>query len=641
VRFRSIRAKLTAVTFATVAVALLCLAAPTALFDLVYRRRALAEQVAAHAEMLAQGCTAAVTFGDARVAREALEVLRGVPDLRQAAVYDHTGAVLAELRRGAAAPPPAPRPDEATVAGGEATAFRSIRLDGERIGAVFVSASTAALDRQVRTTALAVLLLALGALLVAILVARRLHRLITGPVLDLAGTVGRVAVSHDYAIRARVTSHDELGVLASDLNGMLEAIEERDREIDRQRRTLEETVAARTAELARANEQLVQQLAERQHLHEQFTHAQKMEAIGRLAGGVAHDFNNVLAVISASAGMLADALPGGEARADAEEILRATERAVALTRQLLAFSRRQVLNPTVLDTGAVIADVSKMIARLIGEQIELTIRVGPGLGRVFMDPSQLEQILVNLAVNARDAMPGGGRLAIEVADATLAGEHGASLPAGRYVRLRLADTGHGMDSATRARAFEPFFTTKPRGKGTGLGLAMVYGAVQAAGGAISIESEPGRGSVFEILLPHTDRLPELETRGPTEPPSGLGERILVVEDCEQVRATVSKMLSRAGYRVAVARDGEEALRELERAAGAVDLVLTDVVMPGMSGFALGARIREARPALPVLFMTGYSDELLEHHPVPADLVVSKPLDRAALLARMRQLLDAA
>jgi signal transduction histidine kinase/CheY-like chemotaxis protein len=640
VRLRSLQAKLTAVTVSTVAVALLCLGVSTTAYDGLARRRAVAEGLALQAAMVARGATAAVAFDDGDAAREAVEVLRGAPDVVQAAVYGRRGTVLAEYRSGPAAPLPPPGDDGTTLGAREATAFHSIWLDGERIGTVYLRASTAGLGRQLRTAAAVSLLLVLLSLAVAGAVARRLQRAITGPVVELKGTMERVAASRERGVRARVAGGDEVAVLAAGLNGMLDALEQRDAELERQRRTLEDTVAVRTAQLARANARLEEELAERQRLHEQLTHAQKMEAVGRLAGGIAHDFNNILAVVALYAGELADELPDGEAREGACEIERATERAVALTRQLLAFSRKQVVNPGVLDTGRVVTDISRMIARLIGDHIELTVRIGAELGHVFMDPAQLEQVLVNLAVNARDAMPEGGRLLIEAEDVTLDDAAAADgLAPGRYVRIRVADSGVGMDADTRARAFEPFFTTKPKGRGTGLGLAMVYGAVEGAGGRISLDSEPGLGATFAILLPRAHPGAAPGSSEGSDAPGGRGERILLVEDADQVRAAVSRMLSRAGYAVVEARDGEDGLARHGEAGREIDLVLTDLVMPGMGGLALGARLRERDPDLPVLYMSGYSEELLHDRSVPAEHVLPKPLDRAALLARIRQLLD--
>jgi signal transduction histidine kinase len=379
--------------------------------------------------------------------------------------------------------------------------------------------------------------------------------------------------------------------------------------------------------------QLVSEVTQQQLLQEHLTQAQKMDAVGQLAGGVAHDFNNLLSVILAFASSLREELADPEQRASAEEIERAGLRASALTRQLLAFSRRHVAVPEVLDVAEVVENLAHMIERVLGERIRLRVDVAETAAHVSMDPSLLEQVLVNLSVNARDAMPEGGELAISARDEVIA--PGGAIAPGRYVALRVSDSGTGMDAATLARAFEPFFTTKPRGKGTGLGLAMVYGAVEQSGGRIDVASAPGTGTTFTVRLPRVD--PPAATPVPrpdAPPPRGRGERILVVEDEPQLRATVCRFLSAAGYDVVAASNGEEGLGAFRARADGIDLVLTDVVMPGAGGLALGRAIGEVS-AVPVLYMSGYSDEVAsgrEH--IAPDVFLQKPFDRATLLGRV-------
>jgi nitrogen-specific signal transduction histidine kinase/CheY-like chemotaxis protein len=369
----------------------------------------------------------------------------------------------------------------------------------------------------------------------------------------------------------------------------------------------------------------------RQHaLQTQLLHAQRMDAVGRLAGGVAHDFNNLLSVILTYASSLAEELPDEEQRAQAVEIERAGQRAADLTRRLLAFSRKQVLRPEVLPVAASLRELEKMIGRLIGEHIQLSVDLGESAGHVRMDPSQLEQVVVNLAVNARDAMPDGGRLTIEARDVELVG--GGALAPGPYVRIRVCDTGVGMDEATLARIFEPFFTTKPKGKGTGLGLAMVYGAVQQSDGAIDVASAVGAGTSFTVHLPRV-AAPSPVAAEESEPvPRGRGERVLVVEDEPQVRATLRRFLVAGGYDVAEAANGDEGLAAFREAR--YDLVLTDLVMPGTGGIALGRAIG-ALGATPVLYMSGYSEEVVSgKERIPDDRFVQKPFDRRTLLERV-------
>jgi signal transduction histidine kinase len=391
---------------------------------------------------------------------------------------------------------------------------------------------------------------------------------------------------------------------------------------------------------------LVADVTGQQNLQEQLTQAQKMEAVGQLAGGVAHDFNNLLTVILTYAGSLRRDLPQGDLRSCAEEILGAGQRATALTRQLLAFSRKQVLRPEALEVREVAGRLTKMIGRLIGEHIELAVHLAGSSGYAYMDPSQLEQILVNLAVNARDAMPEGGRLTIETRDVEVTAEDRLGrgrLAPGPYVRLRVSDTGVGMDSATQSRIFEPFFTTKAKGKGTGLGLAMVYGAVQQSGGAIDVASAPGAGTVFTIHLPRVlaPDVPLGEDAPAPAPGTARGneESILVVEDDPQVRSTLRHLLSAEGYRVVEASNGSEALAAFDAQREAIDLVLTDLVMPGVGGVALGRSIAEAS-RVPILYMSGYSEEIASgRERIPAEVFVQKPFDPPGLLQQVRAAID--
>jgi len=387
-------------------------------------------------------------------------------------------------------------------------------------------------------------------------------------------------------------------------------------------------------------------ITERKALEMQLLQAQKMEAVGLLAGGVAHDFNNVLTAIAGYAELLREDLPGDDARrGDLEEILRATDRAAALTRQLLAFSRRQVLAPRVLDLNTVVASVDNMLRRLIGADVALRTALASDLGAVRADPGQLEQVIMNLVVNARDAMPRGGKLTIETANAELDESYALEHPAvvaGPFVMLAVSDSGVGMDAATQARIFEPFFTTKEKGKGTGLGLATVYGIVKQSGGNIWLYSEPGRGTTFKIYLPRVDQPLELPAPTPAsrETPRGT-ETVLLVEDDEAVRTLARKMLASHGYTVLAAPSGADALELAASHAGPIHLLVTDVVLPGMSGRELAARFQSVRPGLKVLYTSGYTDEAIVHHGVldPGIAFLQKPFTSGALARKVRETLD--
>jgi two-component system cell cycle sensor histidine kinase/response regulator CckA len=379
---------------------------------------------------------------------------------------------------------------------------------------------------------------------------------------------------------------------------------------------------------------------------EQLRQAQKMEAVGRLAGGVAHDFNNVLSVImSYGEVILGDLEPADPMRADIEEILKAASRAAGLTRQLLLFSRQQVVEPKVIDLHDVLANMDKMLQRILGEDIELVFLDRKSAGRVKVDPSHVEQVILNLVVNARDAMPTGGKLTIETADVVLDDQYAYThLPAkpGAYVMLAVTDTGIGMDRETQARIFEPFFTTKEKGTGTGLGLSTVFGIVQQSGGNVWVYSEPTKGTTFKIYLPRVDA--DVDVVTPTIVPATLRgtETILLVEDEEQVRAVVLSMLRRQGYQVIPARNAGEALLLCEKHPGKIDLLLTDVVMPQMSGPELAKRLAATRPETRVICMSGYTDDSIVRHGVLETGVafIQKPITPAALTRKVREVLDA-
>jgi len=388
-------------------------------------------------------------------------------------------------------------------------------------------------------------------------------------------------------------------------------------------------------------------ITDRRKLEEQLRQAQKMEAVGQLAGGVAHDFNNLLTAILGYCNLMLDELPREDPlRPDLEEIQAAGERAAALTRQLLAFSRRQMLHPEIVDVNAIVQQLEKLLRRLISEDVELVTALASDLMTVRADPASLEQILVNLAVNARDAMPVGGRLTIETAnvelDDTFVVTHVTMKP-GRYVMLAVSDTGAGMDEATRARVFEPFFTTKEQGKGSGLGLATVYGMVKQSGGYIWVYSEPGHGTVFKVYLPPAaQRAASDEERGGRREDGVRGwETVLLVEDEDAVRALAREVLRRHGYVVLEARHGLDAVRVAERHTDDIHLMITDLVMPHMSGRDLADRLSSVRPAMKVLFMSGYTDHAVMHRDLtPGSLFIQKPFTPEVLVRKVRAILDA-
>ncbi len=395
----------------------------------------------------------------------------------------------------------------------------------------------------------------------------------------------------------------------------------------------------------------VQDITKRRQLEEQFRQSQKMEAVGRLAGGVAHDFNNLLTVISGYSELALQRVTDGEShhpeadgvRDDLEEIKSAATRASSLTQQLLAFSRQQVVRPGKLDLNEVVAEVEKMLDRVIGEDVALVVELDPTVGPVEADAGQLEQVLLNLAVNGRDAMPDGGTLTIETRaielEAALDIQHGRVEP-GRYVRLAVTDDGAGMDAETQARVFEPFFTTKELGKGTGLGLSTVYGILEQSGGHIRIRTSPGEGASFEIYLPECARAEPAAAALAEAGPVGGSETILLVEDETSVRELTRRMLESSGYRVLAAADGSEALRLCTINREPIELLITDVVMPQMRGAEVARRVARIRPRLRVLFMSGYTDNSIDPDVAGSVSLLQKPFTLDELLGAVRSTLDA-
>jgi len=391
---------------------------------------------------------------------------------------------------------------------------------------------------------------------------------------------------------------------------------------------------------------IVDDVTEQRALEERLRQTQKMEAVGRLAGGIAHDFNNLLTAILGSVDFLRRALgPEHPEHAETEEIQKAAVRAADLTRQLLAFSRQQVLAPKVLDVDALVTNLEKMLRRLIGEDVELRFVAKASRAAVLADPGQLEQVIVNLVVNARDAMPRGGKLTIETAtvdlDAGYAWEHGTVEP-GRYVMLAVTDTGVGIDRAAQARLFEPFFTTKEFGKGTGLGLATVYGIVKQSGGYIWVYSEPGQGATFKVYLPRVEPAGE-PVAAPQPPARALGgtETILLAEDEAAVRTLARRILEKHGYKLLLAATGRDGVQVAEQHAAPIDLLVTDVVMPEMGGRELAQRLTARQPGLKVLYLSGYTDDAIVHHGVldAGVAFLQKPFKPDDLVRKIRAVLD--
>ncbi|MBL8719911.1 MAG: response regulator [Myxococcales bacterium] len=453
---------------------------------------------------------------------------------------------------------------------------------------------------------------------------------VIGPGGELRSIIHRVEDVTDF-VRARADDREQVDRLRVEVFQRAQELQEANRGLRALQDELEQRVLERTAALQRTEAQL--------------RHAQKLEAIGRLAGGVAHDFNNLLTVILGGCDFLmADLGDLEQTRANVEDVRKAGLRAADLTRQLLAFSRQQVVSFEVLVFDEVVRNLERMLRRLVGADVQLTTTLGADEAAVFADRGQLEQVVMNLVVNARDALPKGGHLVLETSVCTLdeayARDHVGVEP-GRYLMLAVRDDGVGMDEATQSRIFEPFFTTKGPGKGTGLGLSTVFGIVQQCGGHIWLYSEPDLGTTFKVYLPRATA-GVVATAPPIDPGlRGGTETILVTEDHEQVRAVAREILERAGYQVLSAAGPEEALRLVDEHGGVIDLLLTDVVMPGMNGRELADRVHARWPALRVLFMSGYTDDVVLRHGAldTRALFIEKPLTADGLLRKVRGALD--
>jgi PAS domain S-box-containing protein len=761
----SVRKKLMLVGLSVTAVALLIAGIAALITDYQLLKKSTIRRLSIEASILGDNCTAALTFNDRQGASEVLETVKSLGTMELVVIFNKEGEIFSAYRQHGndSAVPSTDRPDGAVFSFGGIDVFKTILLDGEPIGRIYLRSSPEEITRRVTGFILFLLVSITCSMFIAYLLLSRLQLGITSPVLELAQLMKEVSEERKYSVRAPVRSGDEFGQLAMGFNEMIEQLQKREQELNSHRLSLQQLVTARTEDLARANELLEKELegrvkaqralmmsaqewretfdaisdqvalvskegkiircnkatqklldmpfswvieraccdllhdhgadlsrcplhiaslslksatvdmqrgtrwyrvtvdpilgdqgrptawvhimsdiTDRKDLQDKLNQSQKMEAVGRLAGGVAHDFNNILSVIiSYSNFVLQELPPDSPMAADLQQIKASGERAAALTRQLLAFSRKQVVNPEVLSVANLIKNLSKMLGRLIGEHIQMELRLPENTGFVYMDPSQLEGILVNLTVNSRDAMPTGGRLIIETMDVkvppSVASAQG--VPPGDYVAVAVRDTGTGMSRETLSKVFEPFFTTKPKGKGTGLGLSMVYGAVKQGGGFVEVQSELGTGTNFIVYLKRVaDPAESPEVSKIPADLSGNGETVLLVEDEESVRISIFRILTGNGYSVTEAANGMEALEIFKQGKSNIRFVLTDIVMPGISGVELGRLLLEQSPDLKILYMTGYSEEALSEQNVHTGKLnlITKPFRQEDLLKKIKE-----
>ncbi|NEX59546.1 response regulator [Noviherbaspirillum galbum] len=607
----------------------------------------------AQANLVAGISVPTLEFDDAKVAHENLEQLKSKPAITAAAIYAANGKLfatyLAEADEQMRFPPAASR-DSVSIGGDQIRLMRRIEKDGEFFGTVFLQARYPLAER-VKSYSFILFVIMCVSLMVALLVSSWVQSAITGPIRALTEAVNQMIRRRDFSMRVDKTSNDETGVLVNAFNTMVAEVSQRTEALEKSNKalqfemqerieaqdalkhlnsTLEDRIARRTAELDRANEQLRQ--------------SQKLEAIGQLTGGVAHDFNNVLQVISGNLQLLQLNVAGNpEALKRIEYCGFAAERGAKLASQLLSFARRQPLQPVATNLGRIVRNMDELLRRALGESIDIRTIIAPELWNTLVDPNQIENVVLNLAINARDAMDGAGKLTIELGNTMLDADYVRETPEvspGEYVMLAISDNGSGMTPEVMSRAFEPFFTTKREGQGTGLGLSMAYGFIKQSNGHIRLYSEPGHGTTIKIYLPRT-RLVEVEVQDiRTSPAIGGDETILVVEDDLIVQATVIDLLTGLGYRVLKANDGLSALTILQSGVS-VDLLFTDVVMPGpIRSPDLARQAKRLYPRIEVLFTSGYTQNAIVHggRLDPGVELISKPYRREDLARKIRQLL---
>jgi signal transduction histidine kinase len=610
--------------------------------------KAIAEKAQSIAEMTAFIIGPALFFEDTETIEEAFAGARQNEDLAYIMVFDKTGQVIAAFTKDSV-----DRSFLHSLKGHEGISqdgmiyeiVHPILHNGEGIGQLYLGLSLDKVRKEIYRSRKTIAFISFIVFAMGMVAVFGISTIVTRPLSHMIETAERISQG-DLTQRASIGTQVEVDQLARSFNRMVDSLEATHRELETVNQSLEKRVEKRTRALQQEMNERKQAEDEKNALEEQFRQSQKMEAIGRLAGGIAHDFNNLLVAILGFSALALDQIDASHPfYTFLIEIKKAGKRASDLTRQLLTFSRQQVLQPRVLNLNTVVSDIDKMLQRLVGEDIELEVAFDPSLEQIEADPGQIEQILMNLVVNARDAMPEGGKLTIETENVELDENYALRHQLdqlGSYVMLAVRDLGAGMDAETQSRIFEPFFTTKEQGKGTGLGLSTVYGIVNQSGGHIEVYSELGKGTTFRIYLPQVDGTLEKAPQEQIKDEHLHGsETILLVEDEDMVRNLVNTVLQENGYTVIEASDGAMALQLSEDYPNPIHLTVSDVVMPQMNGPELVKKLGTARPEMKVLYMSGHIDPAVVSRDVleSEDIFLQKPFDSKTLARKVREILD--
>lgn len=651
----SIRKKLNLVIMMTSSVALILACTVFLAYDRYSYEQALRTRLESLANVISSSTTTPLTSAEAENAQFLLKVLASQQDIVEGAILKPDGSIFASYHRDGSSVELPEQDATFLLADRQFSLFHPISMYDDE-GTIFLRADLSHQKKREDRFALIVLLILAGSFLIVYVVASGVQRIISGPILQLTDVVGRVTQNRDYSVRAVKTTEDEVGMLIDGFNDMLSDIHDRDVALQKAKDELELRVEERTRDLVTTNEQLKREVAERERTEaalkerdEQLRQAQKLEAIGRLAGGVAHDFNNQLAIIQGYMDMaLEDVSKDFRIHQYLSQACKAIEKSTSLIDQLLMFSSRQPIDKRPLEANHHVSDLQKMMGRLLGEDIEVALDLEEDLWSVLADPGNIDQVLTNLFVNARDAMPDGGTLTIQTRNVVVDEAYCLQVPearTGRFICLTISDTGTGMNEEVRSHLFEPFFSTKEPGKGTGLGLSVVYGILQSHEGWITVESEVGVGSSFSIYLPAVDMLAERSESDypsvPLETYRGNGERVLLVEDEPDLKEMTRRALVEQGYEVEACSTLAEANAAFEDPDSQFDVVLSDVVLPDGRGPDLVMDLVEKQPDLAALLVTGYTDERGDWHRVRSAgfELLKKPMPMAFLLEHLKSAIE--